>query len=75
MLPYFNVPEVSLHRIECFEKCCTIITMAHLGQLADESEIKSLLTRERYYRDTAQWEELRRCYHPDAGQTKIDISW
>lgn len=47
--------------------------MAH--QLADESEIKSLLIRERYYRDTAQWEELRRSYHPDAGQTRIDISW
>lgn len=73
MLPYFNVPEVSLNCIGCFEKYCTRVIMAH--QLADESEIKSLLIRERYYRDTAQWEELRRSYHPDAGQTRIDISW
>jgi hypothetical protein len=40
-----------------------------------ESEIKSLLVRERYYRDTNQWEKLRSSYHPDASKTHIDITW
>ncbi|KAH7215513.1 hypothetical protein DER44DRAFT_654886 [Fusarium oxysporum] len=40
-----------------------------------EVEIKSLLVRERYYRDTSQWNKLRACYHPDASKTNIDISW
>jgi hypothetical protein len=41
----------------------------------DEFKIKSLLVRERYYRDTAQWESLRNAYHPDASKTRINISW
>jgi hypothetical protein len=49
--------------------------MDDLGQAMDEIEIKSLLIRERYYRDTCQWEKLRGCYHPDASKTSIDISW
>ncbi|EHK17929.1 uncharacterized protein TRIVIDRAFT_67153 [Trichoderma virens Gv29-8] len=40
-----------------------------------ESHIKSLLVRERYYRDSCQWEKLRAAYHPDASRTRIDISW
>lgn len=40
-----------------------------------EAEIKSLLVRERYYRDTGQWEKLRASYHPDASKTHIDITW
>ncbi|KAL2836401.1 hypothetical protein BJY01DRAFT_222017 [Aspergillus pseudoustus] len=40
-----------------------------------EFEIKSLLVRERYYRDTNQWEKLRASYHPDASRTQIDITW
>ncbi|KAF9885861.1 hypothetical protein FE257_012333 [Aspergillus nanangensis] len=40
-----------------------------------ESEIKSLLVRERYYRDTCQWDKLRACYHPDASKTHIEITW
>ncbi|RVX73374.1 hypothetical protein B0A52_03016 [Exophiala mesophila] len=40
-----------------------------------ESEIKSLLIRERYYRDTQSWDALRSCYHPDASITNIRISW
>jgi hypothetical protein len=40
-----------------------------------ELEIKSLLVRERYYRDTAQWQKLRESYHPDASKTHINISW
>ena len=40
-----------------------------------ELEIKSLLIRERYYRDTSQWEKLRKCYHPDSIKTNIKISW
>ncbi|PYH80325.1 hypothetical protein BO82DRAFT_433504 [Aspergillus uvarum CBS 121591] len=39
------------------------------------SNIKSLLVRERYYRDTCQWQKLRDCYHPDASQTHIEITW
>ncbi|KAJ6007655.1 hypothetical protein N7540_011631 [Penicillium herquei] len=47
------------------------ITEEHLAQL----QIQSLLVQERYYRDTAQWENLRNSYHPDASKTAINISW
>lgn len=40
-----------------------------------EQQIKSLLVRERYYRDTAQWENLRNSYHPDVSKTAIKITW
>ncbi|KAI9367264.1 hypothetical protein BJX61DRAFT_321457 [Aspergillus egyptiacus] len=40
-----------------------------------QSSIKSLLVRERYYRDTCQWQYLRDCYHPDASRTHIEITW
>ncbi|VUC24153.1 unnamed protein product [Clonostachys rosea] len=40
-----------------------------------DCEIKSLLVRERYYRDTAQWQKLRESYHPDASKTSINITW
>jgi hypothetical protein len=40
-----------------------------------EAQIKSLLVRERYYRDTCQWQKLRDCYHPDALKTHIEITW
>lgn len=46
-----------------------------LDQLKDELEVRSLLTRERWYRDSCQFEKLRGCYHSDATKTKIDISW
>lgn len=49
--------------------------MQNLARTIDEMEIKSLLVRERYYRDTCQWEKLRRCYHSDPSKTLIDISW
>lgn len=49
--------------------------MDDLRPVTDEIEIKSLLVRERYYRDTCQWEKLRGCYHPDASKTSISISW
>jgi hypothetical protein len=39
-----------------------------------EMEIKSLLTRERFYRDSCQWKKLRESYHPDDSQTYINIS-
>jgi hypothetical protein len=39
------------------------------------AEITNLLKRERYYRDTAQWELCRDAYHPDASMTYIDVSW
>ncbi|KAI5460725.1 hypothetical protein BGZ63DRAFT_454925 [Mariannaea sp. PMI_226] len=44
-------------------------------KLSTEFAIKSLLTRERYYRDTCRWENLRASYHPDASKTNINISW
>lgn len=40
-----------------------------------ESEIRSLLTKERYYRDVGEWEKLRDCYHPDSAETLIKVSW
>ncbi|GKZ95767.1 hypothetical protein AnigIFM59636_009775 [Aspergillus niger] len=40
-----------------------------------QSSIKSLLVRERSYRDTCQWQKLRDCYHPDASWTHIEITW
>ncbi|KAI0124111.1 hypothetical protein BJ170DRAFT_686480 [Xylariales sp. AK1849] len=42
--------------------------------MAEEARIVSLLKRERYYRDTRQWDKLRRCYHPDASRTRIAVS-
>ena len=50
-------------------------SMSYEHPLLQELEIKSLLCRERYYRDTAQWQKLRDCYHPDAGKTRVEISW
>ena len=41
----------------------------------DEARIRSLLIRERYYRDTAQWERMRNSYHPDNSKTWINITW
>ncbi|KAH8800241.1 hypothetical protein F5884DRAFT_904931 [Xylogone sp. PMI_703] len=40
-----------------------------------ECEIRLLLIRERYYRDSGQWDKLRDVYHPDNSKTRIDISW
>ncbi|KAJ5756889.1 uncharacterized protein N7511_007071 [Penicillium nucicola] len=44
-------------------------------KILDESSIKSLLFKERYYRDTDQWQKLRDCYHPDPSKTHIEITW
>lgn len=43
--------------------------------ISQEFEIKSLLLRERYYRDTQQWDKLRNCYHSEPSNTSIKISW
>ncbi|KAL6241055.1 hypothetical protein RBB50_011958 [Rhinocladiella similis] len=43
--------------------------------LLEDLEVKSLLTRERYYRDSSQWAKLRTSYHPDASRTLIKVSW
>ena len=43
--------------------------------LLAELEIKSLLTRERYYRDTGQWIKLRDSWHPDVSSTLLRVSW
>jgi hypothetical protein len=44
------------------------------GLLA-EVEIRHLLVRERYYRDTSQWTTFRESWHPDASRTRIQVSW
>ncbi|KAL4778213.1 hypothetical protein BJX76DRAFT_366569 [Aspergillus varians] len=41
----------------------------------DISQIITLLKRERYHRDTAQWDQCRAAFHPDAQKTYIDVSW
>ncbi|KAJ5115786.1 hypothetical protein N7456_000134 [Penicillium angulare] len=51
------------------------MTTDHNARLLAEFEIKSLLVRERFYRDTCQWQNLRDSYHPDSSQTSIKITW
>ena len=50
-------------------------SMSYEHPVLEELGIRSLLCRERYYRDTAQWQKLRDCYHPDAAKTRVEISW
>ena len=44
-------------------------------EIIAEAAIKSLVIRERYYRDSCQWQRLRECYHPDSSKTRIDVTW
>ncbi|KAL3483022.1 hypothetical protein BJX62DRAFT_249965 [Aspergillus germanicus] len=46
-----------------------------MESLLDEMAIKAIVTKERYYRDSALFDALRECYHPDPLQTFIDITW
>ena len=32
----------------------------------DQSEIRAVLYRERWARDTCHWHRMRECYHPDS---------
>lgn len=48
-------------------------TMATLT--ADIAEIAHILKRERYHRDTAQWNLCRAAFHPDASKTYINVAW
>ena len=73
LLCYFNLSCLSLYAV--WLQTSQRMDVGNLGQLMDEIEIKSLLVRERYYRDTCQWQKLRESYHPDASKTSIDISW
>lgn len=41
----------------------------------DVLAIASLLKRERFYRDTAQWDLCRATFHPDAAETYINVAW
>lgn len=41
----------------------------------DIPDINALLKRERFHRDTAQWDLCRAAFHPDAEETYIDVSW
>jgi hypothetical protein len=38
-------------------------------------EISNLLKRERYHRDTAQWDSCRAAFHPDASKTYVNVAW
>lgn len=42
---------------------------------ADVMAIANLLKRERFYRDTAQWDLCRATFHPDAAATYINVAW
>ena len=44
-------------------------------KLLAQLEIESLLKRERYYRDTWQWEKMRDVWHPDTELTLVKLSW
>ncbi|KAL3483971.1 hypothetical protein BJX62DRAFT_230629 [Aspergillus germanicus] len=44
-------------------------------EVIDEADIRFLIGRERYFRDTRRWKELRAAYHPDASRTYVHISW
>lgn len=41
-------------------------------ELQDKTDIQELLYFERYCRDNALWDEMRKCYAPDS---VVDISW
>lgn len=41
----------------------------------DEAEIRFLIGRERFLRDTRRWEGFRGAYHPDSSKTYIHVSW
>ncbi|KAF1969101.1 hypothetical protein BU23DRAFT_653745 [Bimuria novae-zelandiae CBS 107.79] len=42
---------------------------------SDIPEIANLLKRERYYRDTAQWDLCRAAFHPDGSKTYVNVAW
>ena len=46
-----------------------------IEQMFDECRIRSLLIRERYYRDSCQWERMRDAFHPDTSKTWVNIQW
>ncbi|KAI9046077.1 snoaL-like domain-containing protein [Aspergillus affinis] len=47
----------------------------NLRSRLDKEDIRELIVQERYYRDTWQWEKLRACYHPEASQTRVAVTW
>ncbi|KAL8738588.1 MAG: hypothetical protein Q9181_000639 [Wetmoreana brouardii] len=49
--------------------------MSNIDRTAlDEFQITALLRRERYCRDSRQWQKLRNCYHPEPSKTKIEVA-
>ena len=42
---------------------------------ADIATIANLLKRERFHRDTAQWDLCRAAFHPNASMTYINVAW
>ncbi|KEF58347.1 uncharacterized protein A1O9_06273 [Exophiala aquamarina CBS 119918] len=49
--------------------------MALQSQSSEDFEIRSLVLRERFYKDTFQWDKWRRTYHDDDEKTWIEIAW
>lgn len=52
-----------------------LMALPGLHKTWDESQIKSAVVLERYYRDNGMWNDLRKSYHPDASKTEIKITW
>lgn len=47
---------------------------ARLQHFLNESEIRSILIRERFHRDHGEWDEWRNTYHPDNSKTEVHTS-
>lgn len=47
-------------------------TINSLQDRIDKSDVKELLEFERFCRDNALWEEMKKCYTPDS---RVEISW
>ena len=50
-------------------------SLAMATMTEDTSEIANLLKRERFYRDTAQWDLCRAAFHPNTLLTYINVAW
>lgn len=50
------------------------MTDTRIKQFLDESEIRSVLIRERFHRDHGEWEDWRKTYHPDPSRTEVHTS-
>ncbi len=69
MSPHLNQQQASDENIGSLQR--TDVT----DSLLDDFVIRSLVVRERYFKDTEQWDAWRSTYHSDPKQTWIDIAW